>query len=286
MTDLAADSGLIEKCWKYLVLGIIQGLTEFLPISSTAHLKVVPMMMGWKDPGISVAAVIQLGSIFAVFAYFRHEVQTILKGISQGFRHGQWQEPNTRLGLGILMGTIPIVIAGMSIKIFWPGFEESPIRSVLSIGIISILMAILLGIGEVLGRRVKPLENITGKDGFIIGLGQALALMPGTSRSGITFTSALLNGFKRQDAARFSFLLGIPSITLAGIVELKNTININSFTDCLPILIGIISSAAISWLAIDWFLKYLQTNTSMAFVTYRFAFGIVLIVWSTIFSPN
>ena len=142
MADPSASLGLWEACWRDLVLGIVQGLTEFLPISSTAHLKVVPVLLGWGDPGVSVTAAIQLGSIVAVIAYFRRDLAQVLGGISRSFRHGQWREPDARLGIAMAVGTLPILAVGLAIKLFWDeGYETSPLRSVPSIAVVSIVMA-------------------------------------------------------------------------------------------------------------------------------------------------
>ncbi|NBP99475.1 MAG: undecaprenyl-diphosphate phosphatase, partial [Synechococcaceae bacterium WB6_3A_227] len=212
---------LLEACWRTLVLGVVQGLTEFLPISSTAHLKVVPVLLGWGDPGVAVTAVIQLGSILAVIAYFRSDLSQVLKGIARALRGGDWGHQDARLGVAIALGTVPIVLAGLAIKLFWPGYGASPLRSLASIGIVSIVMALLLALAERIGQRRLQLQGVKPGDGLVVGLAQALAIIPGVSRSGSTLTAALLSGWERSDAARFSFLLGIPAITLAGLVELK-----------------------------------------------------------------
>ncbi len=258
MILLASTSELLAACWRNLVLGVVQGLTEFLPISSTAHLKVVPMLVGWGDPGVSATAVIQLGSILAVIAYFKRDLAEVLKGIALAFKHGQWREPNARLGLAIAIGTMPILLAGMAIKLFWPGYEASSIRSLPSIAVVSIVMALLLALAE---------------------LAQALALIPGVSRSGSTLTASLFDGWQRQDAARFCFLLGIPAITLAGLVELKDAFAELSLGGVLPLLVGIVSAAFVSWLAIDWLLKYLQRHSTWIFVAYRLLFGVLVLAW-------
>ncbi len=286
MTDIDTASELVETCWHYLVLGIVQGLTEFLPISSTAHLKVIPMVLGWGDPGVSTTAVIQLGSILAVITYFRNDLHQASQGIKVAIQRGQWREPNARLGIAIGLGTLPIVVAGFLIKFFWADFDTSPIREVPSIAFISIVMALFLALAERKGRRLKVLSAVSGKDGLLIGLSQALALIPGVSRSGITLTTSLLNDWKRQDAARFSFLLGIPAISLAGIVELKNGFNNQNPSVFLPIVIGITSAAIVSWLSIDWLMKYLQSHRTWLFVCYRLIFGCLLLFWWLQFQSN
>ena len=280
MPDPAASLSLMEACWRNLVLGIVQGLTEFLPISSTAHLKVVPVLLGWGDPGVSVTAAIQLGSIAAVIAYFRSDLLQVLKGIGKAFRHGQWREPEARLGVAMVVGTIPILLAGLLIKLFWSeGYETSPLRSVPFIAVVSIVMALLLALAERLGPRQKKVADVSGRDGLIVGLAQMLALIPGVSRSGSTLTASLFDGWQRADAARFSFLLGVPAISIAGFVELNQAFAVSAETGPWALLTGIVSAAVVSWLAIDWLLKFLQRHSTWIFVAYRLLFGVVLLVW-------
>jgi len=280
MPEPAASVSLLEACWRNLVLGIVQGLTEFLPISSTAHLKVVPVLLGWGDPGVSVTATIQLGSIAAVIAYFRCDLFQVLKGISRALRHGKWREPEARLGIAMVVGTAPILVMGLLIKLFWSqGFEVSPLRSVPCIAVISIAMAFLMALAERLGPRVTKLEDVSGRDGLIVGFAQALALIPGVSRSGSTLTASLFDGWQRADAARFSFLLGVPAISLAGLVELNQAFLVSAEAGPLPLLTGIVSAAVVSWLAIDWLLKFLQSHSTWIFVAYRLIFGAALLAW-------
>lgn len=274
-----SESGLFEAIWRDFVLGVVQGLTEFLPISSTAHLKIVPVLAGWGDPGVSVTAVIQLGSIVAVIAYFRADLAAVLRGISGAVRRGQWREPEARLGIAMAIGTLPILFAGLAIKLYWPGYETSPLRSVPAIAGVSILMALLLALAERFGPRSKQLDQVQGRDGLLVGLAQVLALIPGVSRSGSTLTASLFDSWKRPDAARFSFLLGIPAITIAGLVELKDAFTEPSAGGVLPLMVGIVSAAVVSWLAIDWLLKFLQRHSTWVFVIYRLLFGILLLAW-------
>ena len=271
---------------KFILYGLIQGLTEFIPVSSTAHLKVIPTVLGWGDPGVSTIATIQLGSILAVITYFKNDLKDIAKGISFAICHGQWKEPNARLAIAIFLGSFPILIAGAGIKMFWVNFDNSPIRSIPFISVISIVMALLLALAERIQIREKNLRNISGLDGIIIGLGQVLALVPGVSRSGITLTTALLNGWERQDAARFSFLLGIPAISFAGLVEIKNAISEPIYSGGIPLLVGISTAAIVSWLSIDWLLKYLQKHRTWVFVLYRVFFGFSLLIWWQGMSSN
>ncbi|MEY3767051.1 MAG: hypothetical protein RLZZ11_118 [Cyanobacteriota bacterium] len=269
----------METCWRYLVLGVVQGLTEFLPISSTAHLKVVPVLLGWGDPGVAVTAVIQLGSILAVIAYFRADLRQVLVGVGQGLRERRWSDPQARLGLAIALGTLPIVIVGLAIKLLVPDFDQSPLRSLHSIAVVSIVMALLLALAEQLGSRRRLLQQVRVRDGVLVGLAQALAVIPGVSRSGSTLTASLLDGWNRADAARFSFLLGIPAITLAGLVELKDAFSQPVTGGVLPLLVGIVSAAVVSWLAIAWLLRFLQNHSTWWFVGYRLFFGAGLLLW-------
>ncbi|MGC6482757.1 MAG: undecaprenyl-diphosphate phosphatase [Synechococcus sp.] len=286
MTDVVAAPDLLEACWRNFILGVVQGLTEFLPISSTAHLKVVPVLVGWGDPGVSVTAAIQLGSIAAVIAYFRTDLSHVIRGIRMALMRGQWREPEARLGLAIAVGTVPILVAGFVIKTFWPGYASSPLRSIPAIAIVSIVMGLLLAFAERLGSRVKQLSQVQGWDGLMVGLAQVLAIIPGVSRSGSTLTAALLAGWQRADAARFSFLLGIPSITLTGLVELKDALADPSTGGALPLIVGILSAALVSWLAIDWLIRYLQRHNTVIFVVYRLVFGGLLLAWWTTAGSN
>ena len=274
----AAALPLAEACWHAFVLGVVQGLTEFLPISSTAHLKVVPVLLGWGDPGVAFTAVIQLGSIAAVLGYFRKDLAEVGAGVARAFRHGQWNDPPARLGVAIVLGTVPILLAGLGIKVLLPGYETSPLRSLTSIAIVSIVMALLLAVAELVGRSRRLLEAVTPRDGLLVGLAQALALIPGVSRSGSTLTASLFDGWQRSDAARFSFLLGIPAITLAGLVELRAAFGSVETGGVIPMLVGIAAAAVVSWLAIAWLLRFLQQNSTWIFVGYRLLFGLVILL--------
>ena len=263
------------------ILGMVQGLTEFLPISSTAHLKVVPVLLGWGDPGVSFTAVIQLGSIAAVLGYFWADLRELAQGTWQACQRRDWQDHQFRVSLGIALGTVPIVSCGLGIKLFVPDNDHSPLRSLVSIGIVSIVMALLLGVAERWGRRQKSAADLNTQDGIVMGLAQALAIVPGVSRSGSTLTAGLFQGLERAAAARFSFLLGIPAITIAGLVELKDLLDTGiSGQAWLPIIAGLISALIFSYLSIAWLLRYLQTQNTWIFVWYRLAFGVAVILYS------
>jgi len=263
---------------KSIFLGIIQGFTEFLPISSTAHLKVVPYFLGWNDPGTSFSASIQLGSAVAIIYYFRSQISSIIDSFFFIFKHRKvFIDENTRLSIFIFVATIPICIVGFLIKLYWPNYSESNFRSLFSIAIISILMGLLLSLAEIFGKRKRLFNDINLKDAFLLGLAQSLAVFPGVSRSGITLTSALFSGIERKTAARLSFLVGIPAISISGLVELFTLYRTLSATDILPTIIGIISSFFSSLFAIDLFLKFLAKNNTFVFVYYRLAFGVFIL---------
>jgi undecaprenyl-diphosphatase len=261
-----------------IVLGIVQGLTEFLPISSSAHLKVVPIALGWGDPGVAYTAIIQLGSIVAVLWYFRKDLTTITLGAVNAVMRRDYESQEFKMALGIALGTIPIVFFGLLIKILVPDFDKSPLRSLASIAIASIFMSLLLAIAEKIGKRDRTYEKLTVQDGILMGLGQAMALIPGCSRSGSTLTAGLFMGLERPAAARFSFLLGIPAITLAGLVELKGVLG-EGIGDAgvVTLAVGTISAFVFSYLSIAWLMKFLQTQNTWVFVWYRLAFGVAIL---------
>lgn len=269
-TGAAASLNLLQA----FVLGIVQGLTEFLPISSTAHLKVIPVALGWGDPGVTFTAVIQLGSIFAVIGYFWGDLTTIVRGAWSALRQGKYEDQNWRLAVGILLGTVPIAICGLLLKALVPDLDHSPMRSTTTIAIVSIVMALLLAVAEKVSTHKRKFLQLTLQDGIWMGLAQTLALVPGVSRSGSTLTAGLFIDLERATAARFSFLLGIPAITLAGLVELKSALADPSHgTGIMALIVGVISSAIFSYAAIAWLLRFLQTKTTWVFVWYRLAFG-------------
>ncbi|MBE9229098.1 undecaprenyl-diphosphate phosphatase [Phormidium sp. LEGE 05292] len=261
-----------------IVLGFVQGVTEFLPISSSAHLKVVPVVLGWGDPGVAFTAVIQLGSIAAVLWYFWRDLKNIAMGAIAAIATKDYEAQEFKLALGIVLGTIPIVFFGLLIKIFIPDFDNSPLRSLGAIAVASIVMSLLLGLAEKIGTRKRNFDKLDVKDGILMGLGQTLALIPGVSRSGSTLTAGLFIGLERATAARFSFLLGIPAITLAGLVELKDVFKEGvAGSELISIIVGVISAGIFSYLAIAWLLKFLQTQSTWVFIWYRLIFGVAIL---------
>ena len=268
--------------WQAFVLGIVQGLTEFLPISSTAHLKVVPTLLGWKEAGLSFDAVIQLGSIVAVVGYFWKDLSDITLGSIKAIRDQNYRSQEFKLAIAIALGTFPILFVGLLIKIFVPDYDKSPLRSLAAIAIASIVMSSLLALAEILGQRQQKekrhFPRIRVIDGVLMGLAQAMAIIPGVSRSGSTLTAGLFLGLDRVAATRFSFLLGIPAITIGGLVELISIVK-KGFGDigAAQLAIGLFSSVIFSYLAIAWLLKFFQTHTTWVFVGYRLAFGALIL---------
>jgi len=261
-----------------VVLGIVQGLTEFLPISSTGHLKVVSVAMGWDAPDVAFTAILELGSIAAVIWYFWADLVQLVVGAIAAIRVSDRQSHELQMVVGIGLGTLPIVLCGLAIEKFVPDFERSPLRSLGAIAIASIVMAILLGLAERLGTLKRNWEDLGIRDGVLMGLAQAMAVIPGVSRSGSTLTAGLFMGLERATAARFSFLLAIPAITLAGLVEFYSVINKGlGATQLGSLMVGFISSAIFSYLAIAWLLRFLQTRSTWIFVWYRLVFGAVIL---------
>ncbi|NEO29568.1 MAG: undecaprenyl-diphosphate phosphatase [Symploca sp. SIO3C6] len=278
LSSTATTSTSEINVFQAVILGLVQGLTEFLPISSTAHLKVVPVALGWGDPGVAFTAVIQLGSIAAVLWYFWEDLTKVSTGALRAIRQSDYQSQDFRMAVGIALGTLPIVLLGLSIKIFIPDFDNSPIRSTTAIACVSIIMGLLMGVSEKLGKRKRDFDGLDLQDGIIMGLAQALALVPGVSRSGSTLTAGLFMDLERATAARFSFLLGIPAITLAGLVELVGLLQ-DGLGDMgiLPLIMAIISSAIFSYVAIAGMLAFLKKKGVWIFVWYRLLFGITIL---------
>ncbi|MEM6502239.1 MAG: undecaprenyl-diphosphate phosphatase [Cyanobacteria bacterium P01_C01_bin.89] len=276
----ASDGGALSQVGyiEGIVLGLTQGLTEFLPISSTAHLKVVPVALGMGDPGVALTAVLQLGSVAAVLSYFREDLLNLMKGTKTAITEGNFQNRDFRITLGILLGTIPIVIVGLCIKFFVTDFDNSPLRSITSIAIASIVMAVLLALAEQIGSRERGYGQLNLRDGILIGIAQALAVFPGVSRSGSTLTAGLFLGIERASAARFSFLLGIPAITLAGVIEFPTLLEGSYGPREFGVLaVALLASVVSSYGAIAFLLKFLKTQSTWVFVAYRLIFGVGLL---------
>jgi undecaprenyl-diphosphatase len=259
-----------------IVLGIVQGLTEFLPISSTGHLRIVPAFLGWEDPGAAFTAVTQLGTMAAVLLYFRED----LTRIAIAWWRSVWDRRlrrglDARLGWYIVLGTIPIGIFGVLFK----DQIETGARDLYLIGVALIVLGLVLLVAEKVGTRERSIEQIRTKDGFAIGLAQALALIPGVSRSGATITAGLFMGLDRPAAARFSFLLSVPAVVLSGLLELGTILSDDEGdqTGLLALVVATLMAFVSGYLAIAWLLRFLSTHSTVIFVVYRVALGVVVL---------
>ena len=260
---------------RFILYGLIQGLTEFIPVSSTAHLKVISLFFGIDDPGPSLSAIIQIGSILALVWYFRNDIFKLRDQYPNNIFDNLFHE---KLFRSILIGTIPIVLLGGTIKLFFSYVFEEILRSNLSIAIVSFVMAIFMYLADSAKKGSINLKNHSYSNSFFIGVSQAFAVFPGVSRSGITISTALVTGWDRRDAAKFSFLLGIPAISLAAIVELISSFNEISSFSFLPLVIGLTTTFVSSLLAIDFLLKYLSSNGLKFFIIYRLIFGFLILL--------
>ncbi|OGB98623.1 MAG: undecaprenyl-diphosphatase UppP [candidate division NC10 bacterium RIFCSPLOWO2_12_FULL_66_18] len=258
-----------------ITLGLVQGITEFLPISSIAHLRVVPALLGWSDPGAAFSAVIQLGTLAAVLVYFASDMRIMARAVLRGLADGRpWASQEARLAWFILLGTLPIGVCGLAFKRYIVG----ELRSLYVIAGSLIVLGILLWVAEKKASFRREVKDIGWMDSQLIGLAQALALIPGSSRSGTTMTAAMFLGLTREAAARFSFLLGIPAIGAAGLFELQDLLKHGLGSAGLTsLMIGILTSALSGYLAIDLLLRYLRTRTTYVFAWYRIGLGLLLL---------
>ena len=260
---------------RFILYGLIQGLTEFIPVSSTAHLKVISLFIGIDDPGPSLSAIIQIGSVLALFWYFKNDIFNLRRRYSKRFFEYLLHESLFR---SILIGTIPIILFGGTIKLFVPYFFDKFLRSNLSIALFSFLMAIFMYIADSSKKGSINLKNHNYSDSLLIGISQAFAIFPGVSRSGVTISTAILSGWERTDAAKFSFLLGIPSISLAAIIELISSFSESNSLSLLPLIAGLATAFLSSLIAIDFLLKYFSSNGLKLFIIYRILFGFVILL--------
>jgi undecaprenyl-diphosphatase len=255
-----------------VLLGLVQGLTEFLPISSSGHLRIVPAFLGWDDPGAGFTAVIQLGTMAAVVIYFRKDLWQIarawLRELRVPFRQSSQE---AKLGWFILLGTIPISIFGFAFS----DQIESGARSLYLIGSALIAFSFVMILAERIGTRERSLEDLDGRDGAYIGFAQALALVPGVSRSGATISAGLLRGFDRVAAARYSFLLSVPAVVLSGLFELRHVGGDGASIEAT--VIATFVSFVSGYVAIAWLLRYLGTHSLAIFVAYRIPLGILVL---------
>jgi undecaprenyl-diphosphatase len=256
-----------------IVLGIVQGLTEFLPVSSTAHLRIVPAFLGWDDPGAAFTAVTQLGTMSAVLLYFRADLWRIARAFLASLRDPAMRsDHDARMGWYIVLGTIPIGIFGLAFK----DQIENGARDLYLIGTTLIVLGLVLLAAEKVSTRERGVESIDGRDGFAIGFAQALALVPGVSRSGATISAGLFRGLDREAAARFSFLLSIPAVVLSGLFELKDFGD--DGTGAGSLVIATVLAFVVGYASIAGLLRFLVSHSTYVFVAYRVVLGAVVLV--------
>ena len=276
--------------WQAIVLGVVQGLTEFLPVSSSAHLLVVPWLLGWESPGLAFDAALHLGTLAAVLAYFWRELLAMALALPRAIRRPHAilcsDDPADimpRLALLIALGTVPGLVAGLLgagaiDAVYHPG-GVAPDAVITAIAVALISLGLLLLAAERVARHVRGMDSLNVRDALIIGLTQALALIPGVSRSGATLTAGLFRGLTRADAARFSFLLGAPITAAAGAKGLLDTLTSGLDAGQLGVFaVGLAASALAGFAAIWGLLRYLQRASTAAFIVYRIVLGLVLIV--------
>jgi undecaprenyl-diphosphatase len=260
-----------------IVLGIVQGLTEFLPISSSAHQRIVPALLGWEDPGAAFTAVTQLGTEAAVLIYFRHDLWAIVTVGLRSLRDPRLRATTeVRMGWYLLVATIPIGIFGYAFQ----HQIENGARNLWLIGTTLIVFALVLGYADRRGRHERTIHDLSIRDGVLIGLAQSLALIPGVSRSGATMSAGLLLGLERPAAAKFGFLLAIPAVVASGVFELLGIISGEKGGDepLGYVLVATFIAFVVGYAAIAWFLRYLAHHSVRVFVAYRLALGSLVLV--------
>jgi undecaprenyl-diphosphatase len=266
----------MQEILKAILLGVVQGLTEFLPVSSTAHLRIIPSFFGWGDIGASYTAVIQVGTMIAIILYFRNDLMNMTKAMLTSLKTRDFKSKDTRLLIMIIIGTIPIVIFGFVLK----DLIRHQFRNMYVVAASLIFFSIVLYIADKVTKKQKDISNIDNKDGLIIGFFQALALIPGASRSGSTISGAFFRNMTREDAARFSFLLSIPAVLLSGVYELfsqKATL-LSGESAVLSLIIATVVSGVVGYWSIWFLLSYIKKHSMMLFVVYRIIFGILIII--------
>ncbi len=260
-----------------LVLALLQGLTEFLPVSSSAHLLLVPLLTGWDDQGLAFDVATHIGSLIAVLLYFRREIQRMVWQWLLSVRDRDVSNADARLAWAVLWATIPVGLAGVLFKDIIESAIRTPEIGGVVMGLSMIGFGVLLGIADWRHRSARSEYALTWKDVLIIGVAQALALIPGTSRSGITMTAGLIVGLSREASARFSFLLSIPVILLAGGLLTLDLVRIHDQVDWTALLLGIAFSGIAAYLCIHYFLAFIKRIGMQPFVAYRIVLGLVLL---------
>ncbi len=260
--------------FRAVVLGIVQGVTEFLPISSTAHLRIVPELLGWPDAGAAYTAMIQLGTVAAVIVYFWGDLVRLARAWVEGLvQRVPFGTVEARLAWFVLVGTLPIAILGLLLK----HHIETSLRSLYVIAFAMVGLALVLLLAERIAAHRRTLSEMTWRDGIIIGLCQAVALIPGSSRSGTTITGGLALGFRREDAARYSFLLSVPATAAAGVFEMRHLLKSGEPFTGSDVVVGTVVAFLSGIVAIAWLLRFLRTQSTLVFVVYRLLLGGLLL---------
>jgi len=273
------DTGFVALGYaKVAILGVVQGITELMPISSTAHMRLVPAVLGWQDPGSAFSAAMQLAALAAVVSYFWNDVRSLAVGSLKAAIRGRFRDHDLRFSVWIILATVPIGIAGLLLSTLL-NTCNSPLRHIKVIGWACVVLALLLAITEVLARHRRTIENASLLDAMLVGVAQIGALIPGVSRSGSTLTAALALGFRREEAARLSFLLGLPAIALAGLKEIWELHRIHLDSHGWSVLsVGLIVASISAFLAIWGLMRILERFATWPFVAYRFLLGVVILV--------
>jgi undecaprenyl-diphosphatase len=272
------DTGFIELGYaKVAALGVVQGITELLPISSTAHMRIVPALLGWRDPGSAFSAAMQMAALAAVVSYFWSDIVGFAGGSVRAIARRDFRDWQFRFTSWIALATVPLVIFGVLLSKTLNACG-SPLRSLYVIGAACIVMSLLLALAERFCAHKRTMDNISLKDAMLVGLAQVGALIPGVSRSGSTLTAGLFLDLKREEAARFSFLLGLPAIFLAGVKEVFELYHAQLPMEGWMILsVGLVVASISAFVAIWSLMKYLERFSPWVFVYYRFLMGVFLI---------
>ncbi|MEU6101272.1 undecaprenyl-diphosphate phosphatase [Streptomyces flaveolus] len=279
-----------------LILGLVQGLTEFLPVSSSAHLRLTAAFSGWHDPGAAFTAITQIGTEAAVLIYFRKDIGRIVSAWTRSLTSKEMRrDPDARMGWLVIIGSIPIGVLGLTLK----DQIEGPFRDLRITATMLIVVGVIIGIADRLAardekggrhrapKRRKELEDLGVRDGLIYGLCQAMALIPGVSRSGATISGGLFMGYRREAAARYSFLLAVPAVLASGLFELKDAME-SDHVSWGPTLFATVIAFGTGYVVISWFMKFISTKSFMPFVWYRIALGVLIIalVAAGVLSPH
>ncbi|MCG6863128.1 MAG: undecaprenyl-diphosphate phosphatase [Chromatiaceae bacterium] len=261
-----------------ILLSIVQGLTEFLPISSSGHLVLAPLLFGYELQGLEFDVALHIGTLVAVMLYFRREVAGMTLALAQSLRTRRIATPEARLGMMIVIATIPIVLSGIPLKYLLELLREDERLIALVIAGTTIGFGLLLWIADLRGNRSRDEYSLSWKDALLVGLFQVIAIIPGTSRSGITITAGLILGLTRKAASRFSFLLSIPTILMAGTLETADLVQSSDPIAWSPLWLGALLSFAVAYLTIHFFLEFIERISMLPFVLYRMLLGTAILL--------